>query len=272
MTTSQQFHEQQPNLFWGPPQKDRKRGIHKLGFPIFILIVAATVFSNDMAFAQSKPRDFIGLDSDKGEQLLFSSVARKDYLPLSLEFVTQDNLAYCGVATLVMVLNALNIEAPEAPNHTIPGLVTYRFFTQDNVFENAKTQDVIKPEVIVKQGMTLEELAGLFESYPVKVQKHHGEEISLEKFRELAVQNLQQSGNFMVINYLRRSFGQKGGGHISPVAAYNKEADQFLILDVARYRYAPIWVEAEALWKAMNTEDQISGKTRGFLFIEQVIL
>ncbi len=126
---------------------------------------------------------------------------------------------------------------------------------------------MIKPELIAKQGMTLEELGGLFKSYPVVVQTFHGEEVSLEQFRKLAVQNLRQAENFLVVNYLRRSLGQKGGGHISPVAAYHEQSDQFLILDVARYRYSPVWVKAETLWEAINTVDSTSGKTRGFILI-----
>ena len=236
-------------------------------FSLLVLVSATILVNCGTGQTQSKTGELIALDSEVGEQLLFTSEARNDYLPLSLEFVTQDNLAYCGVATLVMVLNALNIEAPVAPNHMIPGRVSYRFFTQENVFENDKTHDVIKPEVVAKQGMTLEELGGLFQSYPVAVQTFHGEEISLEQFRKLAVQNLQQPGNFLVVNYSRRSLGQKGGGHISPIAAYHEESDQFLILDVARYRYSPVWVKAESLWEAMNTIDSVSGKTRGLVMI-----
>ena len=49
----------------------------------------------------------------------------------------------------------------------------------------------------------------------------------------------------MLVNYLRSAIGQKTGGHISPLAAYNQETDSFLILDVSRYKYPPIWVKAE---------------------------
>jgi len=239
----------------------------RVSFSLLVLAGATTFSSYGRAQAPSKTGELIVLDSEVGEQLLFTSQARRDYLPLSLEFVTQDNLAYCGVATLVMVLNALKIEAPVAPNYKIPGLVDYRFFTQENVFDNDLTHDVIKPELIAKQGMTLKELGGLFQSYPVVVQTFHGEEVSLEQFRQLTVQNLQQAENFVVVNYLRRSLGQKGGGHISPVAAYDEQSDRFLILDVARYRYSPVWVEAETLWSAMNTVDSASGKTRGFILL-----
>ena len=238
-----------------------------VSFFLFVFAGAVTFSSYSVARSQSKTEELIALDSELGEQLLFTSQARRDYLPLSSEFVTQDNLAYCGVATLVMVLNALDIEAPVAPNHKIPGVVSYRFFTQENVFDNEKTQDAIKPEVIARQGMTLEELDKLFKSYQVVTETFHGEEVSLEQFRKFTVQNLRQAGNFVVINYLRPSLGQKGGGHISPVVAYHEQSDRFLILDVARYRYSPVWVKAESLWKAINTLDSTSDKTRGFILV-----
>ncbi len=44
---------------------------------------------------------------------------------------------------------------------------------------------------------------------------------------------------------------------------------KILILDVSRYKYPPVWVKTEDLWKAMNTVDSTSGKTRGFVFVSK---
>lgn len=247
----------------------RRQGKRRVASLLSLGMIAAAILGSSSLTAQetSQTKALIDLDSPAGERLLFASQARRDYLPLSSEFITQNHLAYCGVATIVMVLNALGVDAPEVASHTVPGLVSYRFFTQENVFENENTHTVITPETIKKQGMTLQELGGLFQSYPLDVQVVHGQDVSLEKFRDTIVQNLQQPQNFVAVNYLRRSLGQKGGGHISPIAAYNEQSDRFLILDVARYRYEPLWVEAEALWKAINTLDSTSGKSRGFVLI-----
>ena len=73
----------------------------------------------------------------------------------------------------------------------------------------------------------------------------------------------------MVVNYLRKVIGQESGGHISPIAAYNKETDRFLILDVSRYKYPPVWVKAEELWQAINTVDSDGEKTRGFVLVSR---
>ena len=59
----------------------------------------------------------------------------------------------------------------------------------------------------------------------------------------------------VLVDDLRAAIGQEKGGHISPVAAYDADTDRFLILDVSRYKYPPIWVEAADLFAAMNTTD-----------------
>ena len=81
------------------------------------------------------------------------------------------------------------------------------------------------------------------------------------------MQNLSKRDNFEIVNYLRKTIGQERGGHISPIAAYNQRIDRFLILDVSRYKYPPVWVKAIDLWQAIKTTDADSGKTRGFVLV-----
>ncbi|HEY9811186.1 MAG TPA: phytochelatin synthase family protein [Halomicronema sp.] len=239
-----------------------KKQIYK---PLQAFILGLCIASSTTVVAQMLPvkDNLINLNSSEGEQLLIESKARADYLPLILQFVTQDNLAYCGVASMVMVLNALEIPAPEAPQYG-----KFRLFTQENFF-NEKTRQVVDSQVVARKGMTLEQLAQLIATYPVKAQVYHAGNSSLEEFRKLALQNLQEPGNFILVNYLRSSLGQERGGHISPIAAYNEKTDRFLILDVSRYKYPPIWVSASDLWQSMNTVDSDSGKTRGFVLINR---
>lgn len=232
--------------------------------PLQAVVVGLCLASGGL-FAQTLPlpQNLINFNSAEGEKLLIGSPALQDYFPLSIQFVTQKNQAYCGVASSVMVLNALEVLAPQAPEYG-----TYRLFTQDNFF-NAQTQNVVAAEVVAKKGMTLDQLGKLLESYSVKAEVHHGGDVTLDQFRTMVVKNLQEPGNFVLVNYLRKAIGQETGGHISPVAAYNKETDRFLILDVSRYKYPPVWVKASELWQAMATVDSESGKTRGFVLVRR---
>lgn len=200
------------------------------------------------------------LTSKQGERLLRESQAQADFIPLSSQCVTQENQAFCGIASIVMVLNALSVPAPIAPEWK------RNYFTQDNLF-NAQTDGVISRQQIERQGLTLVQVAGILESYPVKVKIHYAGNLSLDAFRSIVSRNLQESGNFAIVNYSRRAIGQEGCGHISPLAAYNAAQDRFLILDVSRYKYPSVWVKAKDLWAAINTTDLTSQKTRGFVLV-----
>jgi hypothetical protein len=241
----------------------KKYLLNTIKFPINSLILGVC-FTIGGACAQTQPlsTNLIDFTSSQGEKLLIESRSRQDFFPLSTQFITQNNQAYCGVASIVMVLNALKIPAPEAPEYK-----PYRIFTQENLFHNEATQKVIAPEVVARMGMTLEQLGKLLASYQVKTQVYHAGNTTIEEFRKRAAENLKQPGNFLVINYLRKKIGQEKGGHISPIAAYNEQTDRFLILDVSRYKYPPVWVKTADLWNAMNTIDLVSGKTRGFVLV-----
>jgi len=212
---------------------------------------------------QSADRQLAELNSPEGEKRLYESQARSDFLPLSMRFETQQNLAYCGVASMTMVLNASRIPAPVPPEFK-----NYPLFTQDNVF-NDKTDRIIGVETILRQGLTLEQLSELLSAHGLKTKTVFAADVTPEQFRTQVVKNLAEPNNFVLVNYLRKAIGQKSGGHISPLAAYHEASDSFLILDVSRYKYPPVWVNADLLWQAMNTIDQTSGKTRGFVLIDR---
>ncbi|MGD2182169.1 phytochelatin synthase family protein [Lusitaniella coriacea] len=240
------------------PQSKMCRSLLFAASALGLCLTANSTISQTLPLTEN----LINFNSIAGEELLIASQARRDYLPLSIQFETQENRAYCGVASIVMALNALAIPAPLAPEFG-----TNRF-TQKNVL-NEDTARVLTAEEIARQGMTLAQLGQLLATHPVTVGIYHGSDVTLEEFRKLAVRNLQETDNFVLVNYLRRTIGQERGGHISPLAAYNQERDRFLILDVSRYKYPPVWVKAEDLWKAMNTTDSVSGKTRGFVLVSR---
>lgn len=245
----------------------KKRLLHLLkiiGIPSLTFLLGFG-FANVRFQVKTLPvsQNLIPLNSKEGEQLLIASKAKQDYLPLSTHFVTQKNQAFCGVASIVMVLNALSIPAPSEPEFG-----NAHVFTQDNVF-NAQMLKVKTPFKISYQGMSLEELGKLLKSHPVKVEVRYASNMTLDEFRKMTVKNLQESNNFVIVNYLRQSIGQQRWGHISPIAAYNQQTDRFLILDVSRYKYPPVWVKAEELWRSMATKDSSASKTRGLVLVSK---
>ena len=208
------------------------------------------------------PPSLTPFTSSDGEQLLLESGAREAYFPLSAQFVTQRTQAYCGVASMVMVLNALNIPAPSTPDYE-----PYRTFTQDNILDD-KTDAVLPRDLLPHRGMTLDQLGAMLALYPVSVEVHHAADGDVDAFRAAASAALAGKDRYVIVNYSRTALGQEKYGHISPLAAYDAKEDRFLILDVARYKYPPVWVRTSDLFGAMNTPDMSNGgKTRGYVLV-----
>jgi hypothetical protein len=140
-------------------------------------------------------------------------------------------------------------------------------FTQDNVLDE-KSDAILPRDVLAHHGMTLDQLGQILSLHPIDVEVRHAAPGGLDEFRKSAADYLSKDNHFVIVNYLRKALGQERGGHISPLAAYDEKADRFLILDVARYKYPPVWVAAEDLFDAMNTPDSDNAdKTRGYVLI-----
>lgn len=231
-----------------------------------LIAVCTALFLSFAAAARADslplPQNLTGFSTPQGEALFAEADAREAYFPLASNFVTQKTQAYCGVASIVMVLNALGLPAPPVPEYS-----PYRTFTQDNVLDE-RTEPILPRETLARQGMTLDQLGGILLTQPVKAEVHHAAESSADEFRTLASGYLREPGHFVLVNFLRKAMGEEIGGHISPLAAYDAKADRFLILDVARYKYPPVWVTTADLFAAMNTQDASNdNKTRGFVLV-----
>ena len=118
-----------------------------------------------------------------------------------------------------------------------------------------RTDAVLPRNLLPHRGMTLDQLGAMLALHPVSIEVHHAADGGLDAFRAEASAALGAKDHFVIVSYLRTALGQETYGHISPLAAYDAEADRFLILDVARYKYPPVWVKASELFDAMNTPD-----------------
>ena len=230
-----------------------------------VALALCLVASGARAETLPLPSNLTDLNSADGERFFLESDAHAAYFAIADNFVTQKTQAYCGVASIVMVLNAAGVPAPSTPEYQ-----PYTVFTQDNVLD-ARTDTVLPREVLARQGMTLDQLGGLLAMHPVAVDVRHAADGGLDEFRASARAYLAAKGHFVIVNYLRKAIGQQIGGHISPLAAYDAKADRFLVLDVARYKYPPVWVKASDLFDAMNTTDSSNeNKTRGYVLVARI--
>jgi hypothetical protein len=230
-----------------------------LGRALFAMLLLAAGAS---AEGLTLPDNLTDLRSPQGEAYLLETHALEAYFPISVVFETQRTQSYCGVASMVMALNALGVPAPASPEYQ-----PYAVFTQDNVL-NEKT-DAIRPrELLARRGMTLDQLGQILSLYPVAVDVRHAAPGGADEFRKLAGEALAGKNHVVIVNFLRKALGEQIGGHISPLGAYDEKSDRFLILDVARYKYPPVWVKTADLFEAMNTPNPDNdNKMRGYVLI-----
>jgi len=175
-------------------------------------------------------------------------------------FHTQEDPSFCGLGTLAMSLNALNID----PGRIWKGV--WRWFNDDML-------DCCEPlERVRQRGISLDRFCCLAKCNGAEVEMHRptdpGEE--LESFRHRLIDAVSRVGGpVFVVAYSRKAFKQTGDGHYSPVAAYHEENDAALILDVARFKLPPHWVPVPLLWEALKYIDSASGLARGYVLLSR---
>jgi hypothetical protein len=232
--------------------------MNKLLLLIILSIFAAPGFS----FSGEQP-GVVYWNSEAGKILRSRIPADADYWQLSPTFAVQSTQTYCSVASAITVLNAMPIKKPVDPAYA-----PYNYFTQSNFF----TQEVVKiisPQAVLELGMTRDEMAETLATQGVKTKSIAGDSLSDEMLRSLLQQALGDDGRFVLVNYLRATLGQVGGGHWSVLAAYDAPSDSVLILDVAKYKYTPVWVNISTLRKAIATLDTTSNKARGLVVVSE---
>jgi glutathione gamma-glutamylcysteinyltransferase len=187
------------------------------------------------------------------------------YFPIASQFHTQSEPSFCGLGTLVTVLNSLTID----PGRSWKGV--WRWFSEEML-------DCCKPiEEIIKEGLTLSQVACLARCNNANVTTYYAENSNVDQFRELVKMVSSEGGYRMAISYDRKGLGQTGAGHFSPIGGYHEDDDMVLIMDVARFKYPPHWAPIKMVFDAMNTIDDASGRSRGFIIfqnktVEQCVL
>ncbi|KAF5828933.1 Phytochelatin synthase-domain-containing protein [Dunaliella salina] len=219
------------------------------------VLLAFSLFS--FAYAELViPQDLTPLNSPEGQALLFGAQPRDDYFQLSQHFVTQINSAFCGIASSVTVLNALKVPRPLQDPRSELNSTRYAYFTQANVFNN-HTEQVVPKAQVLDEGLSLEDLAVFLSAHQDvgSAFLHTSTNVTLEAFRSAIVQGLAAPETYVIVNFNRDALDEPGGGHHSPIAAYNPQADSLLVMDVSRYKYTAWWVPVARLYPATQAVD-----------------
>lgn len=179
------------------------------------------------------------------------------YFPLAEQFITQAEPAFCGLATLAMCLNALQID----PGRLWKG--TWRWYSEE-LFDCCTSLSVAR-----EKGISLSEFLCLAKCNGVQTEEYRASKaLKMDQFRSLVKRCCSDSSEIMVLNYSRIVLGQTGDGHFSPIGGYHADQDMVLLLDVARFKYPPHWVKLSLIFEAMQQIDESIGLPRGLVILK----
>lgn len=214
---------------------------------------------NASFYRRPLPAPLIPFSSEPGRRLFREALAAgtmEGYFPLAEQFHTQAEPAFCGLGTLVLVLNALAID----PGRAWRG--PWRWYSEELL-------DCCQPlDVVRREGLTLEDFVCLARCNGAAVDLRRPPAASLADLRrELLGTAAAPAGRHLVVAYDRGALGQTGAGHYSPLAGYHEGSDSALLLDVARFKYPPYWVPLPLLYDALRPIDPTTGRPRGFVLL-----
>ncbi|KAG2216910.1 hypothetical protein INT45_001839 [Circinella minor] len=208
-------------------------------------------------YQRQLPTTLVRFSSQDGKKLFRSAMEAghaEGFFSLTGNFTTQSEPAYCGPSSLAMVLNALEVD----PKTRWKG--NWRWYS-DELLECCSSKEEMK-----KNGITFDKFACLAKCHSDVVVKR-GSDFTLEEFKKDVENVTTRSDVFMVISFSRKTLGQTGDGHFSPIGAYNPETQMVLVLDTARYKYPSYWCPIETLYESMKPIDKETGRPRGYFLL-----
>jgi hypothetical protein len=261
--------------------------IARLGRAVLLAIaLAAPALARDEV-SPVLAQGLVAFASDEGMARLARSAAKVDFPPLANQFEAQTNSIFCGPTSAAIVLNAVRARSADLPRDSsrlraddlryMPGAAdpTIPRFTQDNVItKGPKTRAQVMGEPITVNGKQIRDFGYQVRQFDALLKAHAlrtrlvivDDNKSEQAIRTDLIENLKHRGDYVVVNYRRQAVGQQGGGHISPLAAYDAESDSFLILDVNPASAGWVWMPTSTLIKGMRTFDRV--ENRGYIHAE----
>lgn len=252
---------------------------------LFLLIWGAV--SQSVALAGTdNVRTLVPFASPEGTLRFARSTAKSDFAPLANQFEAQSAIPFCGPTSAAIVLNALHPQDASAPRdgsrllaadarHMPPGLsLAMPRHTQESVIaRGAKTRAQVFGEPVQVDGKTVRDGGYQLRQFDQMLRANGARtrlviadaNVTDADIRRDLLANLERPGDYVIVNYRRAAVGQSGGGHISPLAAYDAESDSVLVLDVNPSNYPWVWMPLSVLVEGMRTKDVV--ENRGYVLV-----
>ena len=215
---------------------------------------------NNTFYRRELPPQLHSFTSDIGKRLFKESLNKgtaEIYFSLSGNFTMQSEPAFCGLGSLVMVLNALSVD----PGKRWKGV--WRWYSDEML-------DCTPPlEQVKHNGLTFHELVCLARCNGLSVVPKRADKVSLNEFLSDVKRICQSQNEYLVVSFSRGALNQTGDGHFSPIGAFHEKENQILVMDTARFKYPSYFVDAVQLYQAMLPLDSQTKLPRGYLLLSK---
>lgn len=235
-------------------------------FPMRLNVLAKRNVPTKTFHKRPLPSTLTSLSSSLGKQYFREALSEggmECFFPLSEQFVTQSEPSYCSISSLAMVLNALNHD----PKKVWKG--AWRWVSEETL--QCETMEICGHSLnrIKTSGLSFSEFESLANCHSVRMKSFPAASDSIESFRNIIKESAysERASMFVIVNFSRKVLGQTGDGHFSPIGGYHKDKDMVLIMDVARFKYPPFWVDLPTLWESMKVLDKQTGECRGYFTV-----
>jgi glutathione gamma-glutamylcysteinyltransferase len=121
-------------------------------------------------------------------------------------------------------------------------------------------------EDMLKHGITFDQFACLAKCHCSVVVKR-ANKITYEEFLDDLKKVTATSDQHMVISFSRKTLGQTGDGHFSPIGGFHPGTNKALVLDTARFKYPSYWCSAKVLYESLMPIDKETGLSRGYFIL-----
>ena len=256
---------------------------------VLLAAVAIAAAPNALADAATPglAQGLVLFNSDEGIARLMRANAKVDFPALANQFEPQSNVAFCGPTTAAIVLNAIRSGSRDLPrdrSRLHPEDLRYLpsgfdpsvpRFTQDNVIDKGpKTRSQVLGEPVTVDGKQGRDFGYQLRQFDELLRAHDlvtrlvvvDDKKPEDEVRADFVDNLKRGGDYVIVNYGREEVGQRGGGHISPLGAYDAESDSVLVLDVNPASAGWVWMPLATLVRGMRSFDTI--ENRGYILVQ----
>ena len=267
--------------------------LRRVGLALCIGLAVASCQSPPAAAPVSPPMQaavvepgLVAFASDEGLARLARASAKVDFALLANQFEAQLNAAFCGPTSAAIVLNTVRNRSADLPRdhgrlrpddlrHLPAGAdpIVPRY-TQDNVIvPGDKTRAQVLGEPVLINGATRRDFGYQLRQFDQLLRANGlvtravvvDDRKPESEVRADLVANLSHAGDYVIVNYRREAVGQSGGGHISPLGAYDAASDSFLVMDVNPAAAGWVWMPTATLVKGMRTFDTL--ENRGYVLV-----